>query len=65
LVSYKIIMEKFGDYFESFENEIPNLEVLRPKNAKLISKEFNQLTLTPVKDFGVGVSFDKFVNFKL
>lgn len=64
LVSYQTIMDKFEKYFESFENEIPNLKVLRQKNADLISKEFNKLTVKPVKDFGVGVSFDRFVNVR-
>lgn len=64
LVSYQTIMDTFGEYFESFENEIPDLKVLRQKNADLISKDFNKLTVRPVKDFGVGVSFDKFVNVR-
>lgn len=64
LVSYKIIMDKFGEYFESFEDDIPDLKVLRQNNANLISKEFNKLPIVQVKDFGVGVCFDRFVNVR-
>ncbi|WP_449439594.1 hypothetical protein [Pedobacter steynii] len=37
---------------------------LKQENAELISKEFNKLEVIPVKEFGTGVSFDKFVNVK-
>lgn len=64
LVSYKIIMDKLGKYFEPFENDIPDLKVLRKNNANLISTEFNKLPIVQVKDFGVGVCFDRFVNVR-
>ena len=64
LVSYQTIIDKFGNYFETFENEIPKLKVLRQKNADIIAKEFNKLEVIPVKDFGTGVGFDKFVNVR-
>lgn len=66
LVPYQTIMDKFGKYFEPFENEVGILDlmVLRQKNADLISKEFNKLEVTPVEGFGTGVSFDCFVNIR-
>jgi len=64
LVSYQTIMDKFGVYFEKYDNEIPDLKVLRQNKADLISMEFNNLKVTPLKDFGVGVSFDRFVNVR-
>ncbi|MBD0725397.1 hypothetical protein B6A10_09420 [Flavobacterium sp. L1I52] len=62
IILYQAIMNKFEKYFEPFENEISNLKVLRPEKAKLISAEFNKLPLIEIKKFGVGVSFDRFVN---
>ena len=65
LVSYNTIVNIFGDQFEEFENQIPNLKVLRPANADKIQKAFNALKLEKTaKEFGNDVAFDGFVNVR-
>ena len=65
LVSYKTIIEQFGDQFENFEYKVPNLKIIRQANADKIEKQFNSLTLgKTVTEFGNGVAFDSFVNVR-
>jgi len=65
LVSYKTIIEQFGDQFEDFEYEVPNLKLIRQANADKIGKQFNSLKLgKTVNEFGNGVAFDSFVNVR-
>jgi hypothetical protein len=65
LVSYDIIIKQFGDKFEDFEYEVPNLKVIRQENADRIEKQFNSLKLgKTIKEFGNGVAFDGFVNVR-
>ncbi|SDD64787.1 hypothetical protein SAMN04487894_111118 [Niabella drilacis] len=63
LVSYDTIIKEFGDRFEPFEYEVPNLKVIRQANADSIEKQFNALKLgKTIKEFGNGIAFDGFVN---
>jgi len=65
LVSYDSIIEQFGDQFEDFEYELPNLKVIRQANSDKIEKQFNSLKLgKTVGEFGNGVAFDSFVNVR-
>jgi len=53
LVSYNTIINLFGDQFEEFEYEVPNLKVIRTSNADKIQKQFNALKLgKTVNEFG-------------
>lgn len=62
-MSYDTIIKQFGDEFEEFEYEIPNLKVIRQANANRIGKQFNLLELgKTANEFGNGVAFDGFVN---
>jgi hypothetical protein len=65
LVSYATILSEFADEFEHYEYEIPNLKVFRNTGSDKIKKKFNSLKLgKTVGEFGVGISFDSFVNVR-
>jgi len=65
LVSYDTIIKQFGDKFEDFEYEVPNLKVIRQANSDRIEKQFNSLKLgRTVNEFGNGVASDSFVNVR-
>jgi len=65
LVSYHEIIKQFGDQFEDFEYDVPNLKIIRQANADKIEKQFNSLKLgKTVTEFGKGVAFDSFVNVR-
>lgn len=65
LVSYDTIITQLGEYFEDFEDLLPDLKVIRQSNADQIEKKFNTLKLgKTITDFGSGVAFDSFVNVK-
>jgi len=65
LVEYVTITEELITYFETFDCPVPNLKVLKQRNADRIADEFNKLEIfSSVNDFGIGVGLDGFVNAK-
>ncbi len=65
LVSYDLVMNQLGSFFEPFEHPLPGIKVLRPQKMSLIAKQFNELKIqSAVSAFGKGIGFDAFVNVK-
>ena len=65
IVSYDTIINKFGDYFQEFEYEVPKLKLISKENSDKIERQFNSLRLIkPAVDFGISVGFDGFANVR-
>jgi hypothetical protein len=63
MVSYSVILEELGSYFEDFDYSIPNLKVLTQLNADKMNRKFNKLKIyKTTEDFGSGVDKGNFVN---
>lgn len=66
IVSYATIMDKFGQYFEPFNHEIPNLKIIHQKESDIIEKDFNNLKIwKTTKEFGSMIGMDGFVNIEI
>ncbi len=65
LVSYKVILEELGEYFDDYDYPVLNLKVLKQDNADKMKHKFNSLKIyKTVEEFGSGVGKDGFVNVK-
>lgn len=65
MVSYAVILEELGNYFEDFDYSIPNLKVLTQLNADKMNGKFNNLKIyKTTNEFGYGVGKGSFVNVR-